>query len=476
MLDETKAGSHLERFEAWTSAKAGRQVLAEMSIELVRRSPVPLVIYFVRDITEQRRHEEVRRAEGAVSRALAEADAGEDVIEPILAAIGKSLGWAYGAFWIFEERTGRLRCAQTWSIESRRHDIERLCIHATADPSGSSPEFAPLREAWWSGEAKWDLMRPSPGASERRHAVLSAGVRAQLLLPVRSSEGTLGVIEFGTLSSEPPSTARLESLRSIADLIGQVVERRRALEEAERLKNEFFALVSHELRTPLTSVIGYLDIVCEEDAGGLDDEQQRYLGVIRRNTERLLRLVDDLLFVAQVEAGTLALERGPVDLGVLVNASIEAARPQADNQGIRLSAEIAPLRMEAGDADRIGQLIDNLVSNALKFSKQGGAVTVRLRPSDEGRALIEVADTGIGISAEDQKHLFDRFYRADHATRNAIQGIGLGLAICEAIAEGHGGSIAVESKEGEGTTFRVELPLGQSASVPLSAATSEDSG
>jgi signal transduction histidine kinase len=246
-----------------------------------------------------------------------------------------------------------------------------------------------------------------------------------------------------------------------------VVERRRAVEEADQLKSEFFALVSHELRTPLTSVTGYLDIVLAEEAGPINQEQRHYLDVIDRNTQRLQRLVGDLLFVAQVEAGTLSLEHGPVDLGSVVRASIEAAQPQADKKGVLLTAEVDPMSMEDGDADRLGQLLDNLVLNALKFTPETGRVTVRARRIEGERALIEVADTGMGISAEDQEHLFERFYRADAATQSAIPGIGLGLSICQAIAEGHGGSIGVESEVGRGTTFRVELPLSQTDSDRL---------
>ena len=402
----------------------------------------------------------MRRAEEEVSRALAEADTGEDVIEPILTAIGENLGWAYGAFWEYDERARRLLCTQIWSGEGdEEEDIEHFSLNAAVDPTGAAAEFAPLRQAWESGAAQWSALSRPLAASERRTAILALGVRAELMLPVRASEGMLGVIEFGAVSAEPLDAQILESLRSITDLIGQVVERRRAVAEAERLKNEFFALVSHELRTPLTSLIGYLDIVRDGEAGAINEEQRHYLDVITRNTHRLQRLVGDLLFVAQVEAGTLSLERGPVDLGSVARESIEAARPQASQRNVLLTAEIDPIEMESGDADRLGQLIDNLVSNALKFTPKKGEVTLRARRIEGDRALIEVADTGIGISTEDQEHLFERFYRGDAATQSAIPGIGLGLSICQAIAEGHGGSIAVESEVGRGTTFRVELPL-----------------
>lgn len=476
ILGQTEMGSHLERFELWTCSKDGRRLLAEISMALARRPPRPLIAYFARDITEERRQEEVRRAEEGVSRALAEADTGEDLIAPILTAIGESLGWAYGAFWEYDERARRLRCTEVWSGEAdERNDVERFSLNATADPTDGVAELAPLGQAWESGETQWSGLGQLPAPSDRRAAILALGVSAELMLPVRAGEGMLGVIEFGATSADRPDAQTLESLRSITDLIGQVVERRRAVEEADRLKNEFFALVSHELRTPLTSVTGYLDIVRDEEAGAINEKQRHYLDVIHRNTKRLQRLVGDLLFAAQVEAGTLSLERGPVDLGSVVEASIEAALPRADEQGVALAAEVDPMTMEDGDADRLGQLIDNLVSNALKFTPEGGEVTVRTRrvegdqaldeggraPDEGGRALIEVADTGMGISAEDQEHLFERFYRADVAVQRAIPGIGLGLSICQAIAEGHGGTIGVQSEVGRGTTFRVELPLSQ---------------
>jgi signal transduction histidine kinase len=236
-----------------------------------------------------------------------------------------------------------------------------------------------------------------------------------------------------------------------------VIERRRAEEDADRLKNEFFALVSHELRTPLTSVIGYLDIVREDDEGGLTEEQDRYLGIIDRNARRLLRLVGDLLFVAQVEAGTLSLEKGQVDLQRVALDAVEAARPRAEKAEVALRADTVPVMLDEGDADRLGQLLDNLISNALKFTPEGGSVDVRLRQL-EGTAVLEVSDTGIGISPDDQEHLFERFFRTERAAERAIPGIGLGLSICAAIVQGSGGKISIHSAEGAGTTFRVQLP------------------
>lgn len=235
-----------------------------------------------------------------------------------------------------------------------------------------------------------------------------------------------------------------------------------SLQEVERLKNEFFALVSHELRTPLTSIMGYIDIVRAEEAGEINELQARYLAVVDRNARRLTRMVGDLLFVAQVEAGTLSLDRGEVDVGTVAAEAVEAARPHADGKGVLLTLDTQPLELHGADRDRLGQLFDNLLTNALKFTGEGGRIEVRVREV-KGTARIEVSDSGTGIAREEIEHLFERFYRAQAATDAAVQGVGLGLSICKTIVEGHGGSIAVASALGKGTTFTVELPMTSSA-------------
>lgn len=230
------------------------------------------------------------------------------------------------------------------------------------------------------------------------------------------------------------------------------------LRQLDLMKDEFVALVSHELRTPLTSICGYLELVIEEEAGDLTDQQREFLSVVERNADRLLRLVNDLLFVARVEAGAFELQLEDVDAADLIRGCIEAARPQAEEKGIRLLAEIKADAVVLADRSRLAQLLDNLVSNALKFTPAGGTVRVGANVSGESLELA-VVDTGMGIPPTEQKHLFERFFRASSASSQAIPGTGLGLSITKAIAEAHGGSVSFESVEGEGTTFWVTLPL-----------------
>jgi PAS domain S-box-containing protein len=243
----------------------------------------------------------------------------------------------------------------------------------------------------------------------------------------------------------------------------------------ERLKDQFVSLISHELRTPLSSILGYLELVLDDEEQPLTDEQRQYLNTVERNAQRLLRLVGDLLFTAQVDAGRLALTPEDVDLAGIVGAAEETARVTAAARGVAVAVDVpAEGLVVRGDALRLGQACDNLVSNAVKFTPSGGQVTLRLRrawrDADGGLldspaagatpvALLSVSDTGIGIPTGEQGKLFTSFFRASTARRNAVPGVGLGLTITKAITTAHGGTLDVDSAEGRGTTFTLALPL-----------------
>ena len=229
----------------------------------------------------------------------------------------------------------------------------------------------------------------------------------------------------------------------------------------ERLRDAFVAAVSHELRTPLTSMSGFLELLADEEHA-LGPAGRKYVDVIRRSNARLCGAVEDLLLVAEIEAERLELRREPTDLAELATAAVEAALPAATDNGIELSLDVeGRLPLEA-DAERLRQVLDNLVSNALKFTPVGGAVTLSARNGD-GPLRVEVADTGIGIPQDELGQVFSRFYRASTATRRAIPGTGVGLVIARAIVEAHGGTISLESTEGAGTRVTVALPAAHAA-------------
>lgn len=247
--------------------------------------------------------------------------------------------------------------------------------------------------------------------------------------------------------------------RQVADEArAAVAQQNERLKELDRMKDEFVAMVSHEFRTPLTAIHNYLYAVLEGEVGALEETQRRFLTVVQRNTDRLARLVEDLLLFAQIHDGRLSLTVDELDVGELLAESVESAGPAARNAGVRLQQGGDPTGLTAGDRVRIGQVVDNLISNAIKFTPHGGQVHVDLHASGDA-IVIEVADTGPGIAPDEIGQLFTPFYRTRHATENVVPGTGLGLTISKAIVESHGGAISVRSREPRGTAFRVVLPI-----------------
>ncbi|GAB2732415.1 sensor histidine kinase [Arthrobacter bambusae] len=226
-----------------------------------------------------------------------------------------------------------------------------------------------------------------------------------------------------------------------------------ALVDALAAKDDFVSNVSHEFRTPLTSITGYVDLVLEE-AENLPGWVVEQLQIVQRNADRLLSLVSDLL---AVRSGRMIVQPHAVDVSELVKSSVASAGPKANDGGVRLQVD-APERLEAHvDANRISQVLDNLISNAIKYSPDGGDVRVTLRQEENG-LVCHVKDTGMGMDKQDQADAFTRYFRAGNVRNTAIHGVGLGLSICKAIVDAHGGTIGLESVPGEGTTFTFRVP------------------
>jgi signal transduction histidine kinase len=245
--------------------------------------------------------------------------------------------------------------------------------------------------------------------------------------------------------------------RATAAAQQQAAEAKRA-DEVNRLKSEFVRVVAHELRTPLTAITGYVALLLEDDASPLAAHQREYLGIVQRNAERLIKLIDDLLDIARLEAGTIALQRTALDLVPLIQGVAGFLGPQFAAKGQRLTLDLdAALPAARGDAERVTQILTNLLSNALKYTPPGGRITITAC-RDAGRVRVAVQDTGIGLSPEEQAQLFTPFFRAQTAATQGVGGTGLGLAITRALVERHGGAITVISRPGLGSTFSVTLP------------------
>jgi signal transduction histidine kinase len=275
-------------------------------------------------------------------------------------------------------------------------------------------------------------------------------------MPLRDEHGHI----IGTFGISRDVTPQIRAEHALAEQALELSRQNEQLRELDALKDEFIALVSHELRTPLTSIIGYVKLLRDDRANGLDAEH--FAEVIERNAERLLRLVGDLLFLSQVQSGRLTVEFREADLADIAFQAVQEIRPEAERKRIDLVLAATGVRCGAVDPLRIAQLLGNMLSNAVKFTPPGGHVEVRVdRDGDE--AVLTVSDTGLGIPAADRERIFERFFRTASATEHVIPGTGLGLTISKAIVEAHGGSIAVDSTEGQGATFTVRLPAASPA-------------
>ncbi|CAN5828746.1 ATP-binding protein [soil metagenome] len=279
----------------------------------------------------------------------------------------------------------------------------------------------------------------------------------------RSRSGATAQLELA--SSGEPQPTLIARARHVPRDGGAwiVLEDVSELRRLRRIRAEFIDNLSHELRTPLTTVRLLTEsMVLDAQRTPLPDRVRESVEQIDVETGHLVHMVNELLDLAKIEQGEVALELEDVDLGQVVERSLERLRMYADRQQVKLHGQMpasAAERMIRADEQRIGQLLINLLHNAIKFSPAGGEVTVRLRPA-EGEIVLDVEDRGIGIARKELERIFERFYKVDRARARDGGGTGLGLAIARHIAERHGGRMWAESEEGQGSRFSIALPRG----------------
>ncbi len=279
--------------------------------------------------------------------------------------------------------------------------------------------------------------------------VLGVLLSRLLTAPLARLTGAAQAIAGGDLSQR----VAVRSGDEIGELGKAFNEMAESLDRAEDLRKNLIADISHELRTPLTVVQGDLQAILD----GVYPLEMAQVSSLFEETRLLTRLVDDLHDLALADAGQLRIERLPVDVAELARAAVSQFAPLAEAAAIRLSFEAHGSAPVDGDADRISQVLRNLLSNALRHTPAGGQVTVRVRATGS-QVRVQIADTGSGISPEDLPHVFDRFYRGDRSRSRQGGGAGLGLAIARQLVAAHGGQISVDSEAGVGTAFTVELP------------------
>lgn len=250
----------------------------------------------------------------------------------------------------------------------------------------------------------------------------------------------------------------LRDVTEIATTHHELRERNRVLTEAAELKNHFVAAVSHELSTPLTVVTSFVEMLDDPATGSLTERQRTAIDAVVRNVDRLMRLVDELQLIIQLERHTLPIHESTLEVAELVRLAVSDHQPEAERSDLALTADVTEGPPLTADPTRLRQVLDNLLSNAIKFTIAPGSVSVRA--GCEGcRWVIEVSDTGIGIPNDELPGITDTFIRGSNAVRRRLSGSGLGLAICKTIVELHHGSLVVESAEDRGTTVRVTVPL-----------------
>jgi signal transduction histidine kinase len=312
--------------------------------------------------------------------------------------------------------------------------------------------------------------------AEIRKILLSQGATALLLTPFGAGQELLGCLTLlRTSAGQVWTQPEIEAVESLAGDIGRGLEHARLYEGEERLvaeleslgraKASFLASASHDLRTPLTSIIGYVELLADAEAGPIRPAQAKMLDGVDRNARRLKTMIEDMLTISKIELGAFTSRLQPLDLGTLLPPAADVIRPSAGAGGLsfQVSCPDHPVVVD-GDPEQLDRLLINLLSNAVKYTPRGGSVALSLDRADEA-AVLSVADTGIGIPEEDQDALFTRFFRASNAVEAAIPGSGLGLSIVRTIVANHHGELNIKSGRDQGTTVTVRIPLDNAAAA-----------
>lgn len=472
ILARLQAGEVLQNYEARLRCKDGRIKHVRISSSVYREDGIFIhTRCFTRDITERKRTESRLALQYAVTQILSNSNDFVESAQSILKAACDSLDWEVGALWKVDTQIGVLRfidmCHAT-AIETREFD--RLTQTSTFAKGQGLPGriWASARPAWIENVVE-DTNFPRAAAADRE------GLHGAFGFPVLVGGEVWGVIEFFSSEIREPDEELAMMVEGIGGQIGQFTERKRAeeasaelfqlesaaradAEKADRLKDEFLATLSHELRTPLNAVIGWSRML---SSSRLDrDGAKHALEVIERNAWAQKQIIEDILDVSRVITGKLQLNLNPVDLVTVVDAALDAVRPAIEAKEIEIETIIdASLRMISGDADRLQQVIWNLLSNAAKFAPTGGRVEISVSQTTS-HVQIQVKDSGPGIDPKFLPHVFERFRQADGSTTRTHGGLGLGLAIVRHLVELHGGTITVENREkGHGAIFTIQLPL-----------------
>ena len=338
--------------------------------------------------------------------------------------------------------------------------VERLF---PIEPRGLIKTMLDTRDIVFSDDIPNDPRSRYPGLAAEM------GYRSGVFVPMLREGDVIGCIFVGRPSVQPFTEKQIALLQTFADqaviavenvrLFNEIQEKTRQLEAANRHKDEFLASMSHELRTPLNAVIGFSEVLLERMFGEINDKQEEYLNDILVSGRHLLSLINDILDLAKIEAGRMELDLEEFEVAQAIDNAVVLVRERATRKGLTLETAIAPaLGTVRGDQRKVKQVLLNLLSNAVKFTPEGGRIEVRGQRLD-GVVEVSVSDTGIGIASEDQEAVFEEFRQVGTDYSKKHEGTGLGLTLSRKFVELHGGTIAVKSRLGEGSTFTFTLPV-----------------
>ncbi len=354
---------------------------------------------------------------------------------------------------------------QEFRVTQFNSGAQRLLGWASAEVTGLSPvmfhaadEIARQAEELGTDPDYAQVIVAQVGTGKRRDWEFLGRDGVVHMVSLSVTEIVVGGRGLGYLAAGEDVTSRIREEKAVKSALRREHEAVVRLQEVNRVKRDLVSTVSHELRTPITSIHGYTELLSDGSFGQLTEEQAGALERVRHNAGRLEAMVNDLLVLERAETGDLELEFTSLDLRETVQGSTEILDEMLKGRTLDVNMNLSPSPVPVyGDRAAMERVLVNLLSNAVKFTPGEGRITVTVA-ADDGRAVLTVSDTGIGISEADQGRLFNRFFRAEEANAMAIPGSGLGLSIVNAIVGGHGGVVSVESKPGGGTTISVSLP------------------
>lgn len=410
------------------------------------------ITLFVRDVTD--RHEAERRIRETTETLLAVLRAATTI-----AVIATDPD---GRVEVFNAGAEQMLGFSGQEIIRDQPGLTRFCdageLAARAGQLGLQPGFEVLIDGVAEAETttrRWTFIRAD-----------GTPIPVEVAMAAMRGEGDtmMGYVAVATDITERVATAAAQE-----DALAREREMVAKLTELDQAKNDFVSAISHDLRTPLASIVGYAELLSdmadEEDGRPMTE----HVSVIERNAQRLLSLVEDLLTMSRIQSGGLRLQRGLCQVDEIVASAVDAVTPMADARRIQIDLDLDEMPPIVGDARQLERVLLNLLSNAVKFSLDDGVVEVATRIGADDIVEIAVTDHGLGIPEDEQRHLFSRFFRSSVAEQNAIQGTGLGLAIVAGIVHGHGGTVGVVSRPGEGTTMTVRIPLDGGGVLPAGA-------